>query len=51
VLQYKPEARTYYELSASVLKFNFPQPGFLDGITSDEKPILRASKVRQGMYQ
>ncbi len=30
----RPEARSYYELSAAKLKFNLPKPGFLDGVKS-----------------
>lgn len=40
-----PKAKSYYELEAATLKFHFPNPGLLDGITSKEKPILRMSKV------
>lgn len=28
----KPEAKSYYELSAATTRFKFPDPGFLDGI-------------------
>jgi len=37
----KPEAQSYYELGASTLKFTLPEPGFLEGINSKEKAILR----------
>ena len=30
----RPEARSYYELSAAKIKFNLPKPGFLDGVKS-----------------
>ena len=30
----RPEARSYYELSAATIKFNLPKPGFLDGVKS-----------------
>lgn len=40
-----PEAQSYYQLEAATLKFRFPIPGLLDGITSAEKPILRCSKM------
>lgn len=36
----KPEAQSYYELSAANLRFRFPNPGPLDGITSTTKNIL-----------
>ncbi|KAF0715711.1 Aste57867_3234 [Aphanomyces stellatus] len=35
-----PEAKHYYELSASDTHFVFPQPGRLDGITSTTRRIL-----------
>ncbi|GFR42452.1 hypothetical protein Agub_g3359 [Astrephomene gubernaculifera] len=41
----KPEAKSYYTLAAATLRFNFPKPSFLDGVTSGEKPILSMKKV------
>ncbi|GLC54208.1 hypothetical protein PLESTB_000835000 [Pleodorina starrii] len=41
----KPEAKSYYTLAAATLRFNFPKPSFLDGVTSGEKPILAMKKV------
>ncbi|KAG2490532.1 hypothetical protein HYH03_010927 [Edaphochlamys debaryana] len=41
----KPEAKSYYTLAAATLRFNFPKPSFLDGVTSGEKPILALKKV------
>lgn len=35
-----PFFRSYYELAAATLRFNFPNPGPLDGITSTTKNIL-----------
>ncbi len=43
--QVKPEAKSYYTLAAATLRFNFPKPSFLDGVTSSEKPILAMKKV------
>jgi hypothetical protein len=40
-----PTAKSYYELEAATLKFRFPVPGLLDGITSKEKPICKLSNV------
>lgn len=40
-----PTAKSYYELEAATLKFRFPTPGLLDGITSKEKPIAKLSNV------
>ena len=38
--QVKPEAKSYYELGAATLKFIFPDPLPLDGVTSRQKSIL-----------
>ena len=40
-----PTAKSYYELEAATLKFRFPVPGLLDGISSKEKPICKLTKV------
>eukprot|EP00879_Flechtneria_rotunda_P012292 GHRR01012838.1.p1 GENE.GHRR01012838.1~~GHRR01012838.1.p1 ORF type:complete len:428 (+),score=174.32 GHRR01012838.1:930-2213(+) len=40
-----PAAQSYYELEAATLKFRFPTPGLLDGITSKEKPICKLTNV------
>ncbi|CAN0086830.1 unnamed protein product [Scytosiphon promiscuus] len=44
----KPEAKSYYELAAASLRFKFPNPGPLDGITSTTKNILT---MRECSYQ
>ena len=36
-----PEAQYYYEMQASTLKFNFPNPERLDGINSSTRAILK----------
>ena len=42
----KPEARSYYELkSHQGLKFILPEPGFLEGIKTKDRPILKMMKV------
>ncbi|KAK9839773.1 hypothetical protein WJX81_000473 [Elliptochloris bilobata] len=41
----KPEARTYYELSAATLKFVFPRPGFLEGIKGRSQAITKMTNV------
>ncbi|KAK4048102.1 [NU+] prion formation protein 1 [Microbotryomycetes sp. JL201] len=38
-----PAAKTYYTLSASVVKFTFPAPGSLMGVRSATKTILKMS--------
>jgi len=40
-----PSAKSYYELEAATLKFRFPTPGLLDGISSKEKPICKLTNV------
>lgn len=37
----KPEAKSYYTLSASNISFKFPPPGILAGIKSNTRAILR----------
>ncbi|KAL1981816.1 hypothetical protein VTN96DRAFT_2112 [Rasamsonia emersonii] len=41
----KPEAKTYYTLSASNVQFKFPPPGILTGVKSQTRAILRMSNV------
>ena len=41
----KPEARSYYELSAATIKFTFPEPGYLEGVKTKDKGILKMSRV------
>ncbi|GFH18635.1 uncharacterized protein HaLaN_15471 [Haematococcus lacustris] len=41
----KPEARSYYELSASPISFKFPEPGYLEGVKTKDKAILKMHKV------
>lgn len=40
-----PSARSYYELGASEMEFSFPEPGFLEGVKTKAKAILRATKM------
>lgn len=37
----KPEARSYYTLSASQVQFKFPPPGILTGVKSNTRSIIR----------
>lgn len=37
----KPEAKSYYTLSASAVQFKFPAPGILTGVKSNTRSILR----------
>ena len=40
-----PSARSYYELSASEIEFKFPEPGFLEGVKTKAKAIVRVNKM------
>ncbi|KAJ6092855.1 Elongation factor 3 [Penicillium sp. IBT 16267x] len=40
-----PSARSYYELSASDMEFKFPEPGFLEGVKTKSKAIIRVSNM------
>lgn len=38
-------AKSYYELEATQFKFKFPEPGFLEGVKTKDKAILKMEKV------
>jgi len=40
-----PEARSYFELKSSKMKFTFPQPGPLDGVKSKGKALMKMEGV------
>jgi len=40
-----PSAKSYYELGATELEFTFPEPGFLEGVKTKAKAIVRVSKM------
>jgi len=40
-----PAARSYFELGASELSFRFPEPGFLEGVKTKAKAIVRVNKM------
>jgi elongation factor 3 len=40
-----PSAQSYYELGATQYKFKFPEPGFLEGVKTKDKAILKVDKV------
>ena len=44
-MKQRPEAKAYYELASADLKFVLPEPGFLEGIKSKDKPILKMTHV------
>jgi elongation factor 3 len=41
----KPEAKSYYTLSDSQVKFKFPPPGILSGVKSATRAIIRMTNV------
>jgi len=41
----RPEAKSYYTLSASNIQFKFPPPGILTGVKSATRAIIRMSNV------
>merc|ERR1711939_1227006 len=40
-----PSAKSYYELGESEIEFTFPEPGFLEGVKTKAKAIVRVSKM------
>ncbi|KAG8526533.1 translational elongation factor EF-1 alpha [Bacidia gigantensis] len=40
-----PSAKSYNELSASEIEFKFPEPGFLEGVKTKAKAIVRVSNM------
>ena len=42
-IELNPEAKSYFELKSSKLKFNFPQPGPIEGIKSRSKALMKMS--------
>lgn len=40
-----PAAKSYYELGASDLEFKFPEPGYLEGVKTKQKAIVKVQNV------
>lgn len=40
-----PSAQSYYELGASEMEFKFPEPGFLEGVKTKQKAIVKVSNM------
>jgi elongation factor 3 len=40
-----PSARSYKEISASEMEFKFPEPGFLEGVKTKAKAIVRVTNM------
>jgi elongation factor 3 len=45
LIKVRPEAKTYYELAEPEQTFVFPEPGFLEGVKSKDKKILKMTGV------
>ncbi|KAK3331371.1 P-loop containing nucleoside triphosphate hydrolase protein [Apodospora peruviana] len=44
-VEVRPEAKSYYTLSASNVQFKFPPPGILTGVKSQTRAIIRMTNV------
>ncbi|KAF9582029.1 translational elongation factor EF-1 alpha, partial [Lunasporangiospora selenospora] len=40
-----PQGKSYYELSAAIFKFKLPEPGFLDGVKSKDKALIKLQNI------
>jgi elongation factor 3 len=40
-----PEAASYYSLEASSVSWKFPEPGFLEGVKTKDKAILKMTQT------
>ncbi|KAG0215845.1 hypothetical protein BGX31_000755, partial [Mortierella sp. GBA43] len=40
-----PDGRSYYELSAALVTFKLPEPGFLDGVKSKDKALVKLQSI------
>jgi elongation factor 3 len=40
-----PEAASYYSLEASTVTWNFPEPGYLEGVKTKDKAILKMTNM------
>ncbi|KAF9437120.1 translational elongation factor EF-1 alpha [Entomortierella beljakovae] len=40
-----PDAKSYYELKSSLVTFKLPEPGFLDGVKSKDKSLLKFTGI------
>lgn len=40
-----PSAKSYYELGASEMEFSFPEPGYLEGVKTKQKAIVKVSNM------
>lgn len=40
-----PQGKSYYELSATPFSFKLPEPGFLDGVKSKDKALVKLQQI------
>ncbi|CAA22654.1 translation elongation factor eEF3 [Schizosaccharomyces pombe] len=40
-----PSAKSYYELGASEMEFKFPEPGFLEGVKTKQRAIIKVQHM------
>ncbi|KAF9962735.1 translational elongation factor EF-1 alpha [Modicella reniformis] len=40
-----PDAKSYYELKSSLVTYKLPEPGFLDGVKSKDKALLKFTGI------
>eukprot|EP00232_Nephroselmis_pyriformis_P030469 CAMPEP_0182867418 /NCGR_PEP_ID=MMETSP0034_2-20130328/8708_1 /TAXON_ID=156128 /ORGANISM="Nephroselmis pyriformis, Strain CCMP717" /LENGTH=1033 /DNA_ID=CAMNT_0024999775 /DNA_START=30 /DNA_END=3131 /DNA_ORIENTATION=- len=45
LVEKKPEAKHYFDMTASKLKFKFPQPGFMEGVKNKGKFLMKMDNV------
>lgn len=45
LVKHRPEAKSYYNLQDTQMKWVFPEPGFLEGINSKDRAILKMRDV------
>ena len=43
-----PEAASYYSLEASTITWKFPEPGYLEGVKTKDKAILKMTSMNFG---
>jgi elongation factor 3 len=46
LVKHKPEAKSYYTLQAATTKWVLPEPGFLEGVNSKDRAILKMRGVK-----
>lgn len=44
-VQFYPQAQSYYDLSSSQISFKFPEPGYLEGVKTKDRAILKMENM------